>query len=282
VTTSSSTKDSYLKVRFSYGDGPTNVDYTNFNEDVGTYVALPSMEVTGIENTGGLNSKGIEIKVPAGISFFDNLADGRAFAPVYLYVTEVLNALAWSFYDQATTSEELEHAIGDYRLERVYKNPDREIGFVKLVFQQHKARSKIPLGIVCNPQCAWTLGDKSCQATVTTETGTISAIDGFKVTLTNPADAAVVTGQATGSSTYWHRGLMTVDGLSLPIRRWVDGSYDFYLGKQPPASWVGQVVTLRPGCAKTTSDCTTKFANIANFGGLGIKIPAYNPNTELS
>ena len=281
MTSNATSKTSFLLVRFRYGAGPTDVDYTNDSIANGSYAALPSMLVEGLENSGDMNEKPITVEVPKGIAFFDALVDGRAHAPVYLYIDEVLTALGPS----GAGTETLKHAIGDYRLQRAYRSPDRNYGFVKLEFSSHKTRAKIPLGIVAMPTCAWTLGDKSCQVAQGPgfeQGATISAIVGKKISLTNPADAAVVTGNPVGTTPYWHRGTMTIDGLSIGIRRWVDGSYDFDMIRQPPVAWLGATVTLRAGCAKTVADCTSKFANVEHFGGLGIAIPSYEPDRELS
>lgn len=279
MTTTASLKTSYLLVRMRYGNVPTDEDFAVWSEDVGTYVATPDMEVTGLHNSGSLQVDDITIDMPAGTAFVDLLARGAAFAPIYLYVTEVVTAVGPS----GTSTENLLHAIGDYKLMRATKNPDRRSGLVRLEFEHHKRKlEKARLGMASNPGCSWTLGDKSCQITPTAETGTIATIVRKKVTLTNPADSAVVTAKTSGDFPYWYRGYMEIDGLRISIRDWVDGSYDFQLEQDPPASWLASVVTLFPGCGKTTGDCATKFSNIAHFGGFGLKIPSYDPGLELS
>lgn len=283
MTSTASYKTSYLKVRLRYGSGPTDEDFVTWAEDVGTYLASPDMEVKGLHNSGSLEIQPITIESPEGWDIFDNLARGVPYPPIFLFVTEVVTAIGPS----GAASEDLLHAIGDYKLARATKNPDRKQGFVRLEFEHVKrVPEKVRLGMASNPGCSWTLGDKSCQLAgglaALQETATIATIVRKKVTLTNPADAAVVTGQAVGTFPWWYRGYMEIGGLRIQIRDWVDGSYDFQLDHDPPASWAGAVVTLTPGCGKDPVDCVTKFSNIAHFGGFGIKIPAYDPGLELS
>jgi hypothetical protein len=279
VTSEATSKFSYLKVRMSYGDGPTNEDFVaGYTEDVDTYIALP-MEVKGLHNSGSLDIDPISIDVAAGRTFFDALARRVPFAPIFLYITEVITAIGPS----GTSTESIKHAIGDYKLQRVTKNPEKRQGLIRCEFEHHKKTpEKVRLGMACNPGCEWTLGDKSCQITPTPETGTVATIVRKKLSLTNPTDTAVVTTKPSGTFPYWYRGFVELDGLRIGIRDWTDSSYDFELEIDPPASWVGQVVTLHPGCGKDPGDCVGKFANAAHFGGFGIAVPSYDPGLEVS
>lgn len=273
MSTTASSKSSYLLVRLSYGTTPTTIDRTNNDADVGAYTALPAMRVSGIHNSGGMDAQPITIDVPSSDATLAALTDGRAWPPVFLYLDEVITAYGPS----GAGTETIHHAIGDYRLQRAYRNPDRQHGLVRLEFAHHKVRMKIPLGIVASPLCAWTLGDKTCGVDVAALelTGTVASISGKTLNLTNPADAAIA-GQAAG---YYHRGVVHRDGLYIGIREW--SSYAFKLVREPPAAWSGQTVAVRPGCDKTPATCDAKFSNLDQFGGFGIAIPAYNPIQEV-
>jgi len=279
VTSKATVKTAYLKVRMSYGTGPTTEDFAVWSADVDTYIATPEMEVKGLHNSGSLEVSSITVEMPEGTTFVDALVRGVPFPPIFLYVTEVVT----SFGPSGSATEEIKHAIGDYKLVRATKNPDKRQGFCRLEFEHHKRRpARVRLGMAANPGCSWTLGDKSCQITPVAENATIAAIDGKKVTLTDPTDLAVVDGRPIGDFPYWYRGSMEIDGLFITIRDWVDGSYEFQLEQEPPADWLGALVALHPGCGKTLNECRTKWTNEEHFGGFGVKIPSYDPGLELS
>jgi hypothetical protein len=269
-----SSKSSYLLLTMSYGAGPTTIKFTNNASAVGAFAARPGMKITGLHNSGGLDAKPITVDLESDDATLRSLADGTAWPPVTLTLDEVVTAYGPS----GAATQTIHHAIGDYRLQRVYRNPERQAGLIRLEFAHYKSRIKVPLGIVASPQCAWTLGDKTCGVDLAALelTGTVASISGRLVTLTDPADAAIA-GQDPG---YYHRGVMSRDGLFLGIRGW-DDAYAFQLVREPPAGWVGQTITVVPGCDKTPATCTARFANVGQFGGFGIAIPSYNPITEI-
>ena len=278
-------KTSYSLVSLDGGDllgfsRLTNSDVEQVGDD-GTYTPI-AMDIKGLHNTGDLDQQPIELTVPYGeVSMIDAMADGLASPEVVLYLTEYLSAAGPSITGVPATDEEvLPHAIGDYRLSRATKNPNGQFGLVRLTFEHYKKRIEMSLGISCNPQCAWTLADKSCQAAVPSITATVSSISGKTVTVSGPS--ASLSGNPAGDTDYFVRGYIEVQGHRIGIRRWTDGSSDFDLVKQPPASWVGQACTLMGGCSKLVGDCNGKYGNLEHFGGIGTAIPAYQPDRELS
>lgn len=101
--------------------------------------------------------------------------------------------------------------------------------------------------------------------------GTITAIDGTKVT---------VTGLPARTGTWWNRGTLRIDGLDLSIRQWsVSSPTIFYIVSYPPTSWLNAKVEVRPGCERTIAKCSI-FGQLANFWGFGRKIPKHHPNYE--
>jgi hypothetical protein len=273
------TKTSRLKARFLFASGD-EVKVTNWTSDVAGYSALPAIEVRGLKNTGALDVGTITIEVAADAAGIADMgvATGAPNPTLYLHLAEEITAYGPS----GSATRTILHSIGDYQLKRVYKNPDGRFGILRMDFTSVKDRMAVPLGRAATPACDLTLGDKTCLATVTPETATIAAISRHKITLTNPADAAVVTGKPSGDAPYWHRGVVTVGALSIGIRGWVDGSYDLELVEAPPSWWLGELATLRPGCARTPGDCAGKFSNLERFSGIGIKILSYNPQFEVT
>ena len=84
---------------------------------------------------------------------------------------------------------------------------------------------------------------------------------------------------------YWRRGYMEINGLRNGIRMWDGGAggtapYHFQMVDDVPSSWVGETVTLTPGCAKTPEICDSRWSNLEKFGGFGIAIPRHDPTTE--
>lgn len=276
MTDQASSKLVRFEVTLSYGDGPTLVKLTTDVAGHGAFTSVP-MRITGLHNSGGLDAKAITIDGPDSNTTFAALADGRAWPPVFLTLDEVITAYGPS----GSSSKTYRHAVGDYRLQRAYRNPEREKGLIRLEFAHHKTRIKVPLGIVASPLCAWTLGDKTCGVDVAALDldAEVSTIAGKRVSI-NPStlDGATIIAEAAG---YWHRGTARLDGLVIGVRKWSAGSADFELLREPPAAWAGQTITFRPGCDKTPATCTARFSNIAQFGGFGIAIPSYYPTQEI-
>lgn len=246
--------------------------------DAGTFDPLPGLEIRLPPNTGTLEEKPLSIEFPLGlVDLFDDLCDGSVQAPVTLKLEERTHSIGPINTTACGTQAQKITFGSNFRLVRAVRNADRRAGVGRFEFLSTKGRLFIPLGIAATPRCAWTLGDKTCQVVVNEETGTVSAISRKKLTLTSPADAAIV-GRPTK---YWHRGVARIGELRIGIRDWVGGSYDFELLREPPASWVGATVTLRPGCDKTAAVCDARWSNLARFGGFGIAIPAHQVVLEV-
>jgi hypothetical protein len=273
VSEKATQKESYLLVRLVVGpvaDPDAEYKFTNWTSDVGAYVTVPSMAVSGMGNSGTLDEKEIQLEFNRDSDpFLDEVSSGMPHAPITLFLAEV-----WNGIGPSTGTRTQIHALGDYRCERATRNPDRRFGLVRLKFASWKKRMAIQLGIACTPSCQWTLGDKSCAATVNEEATVITAINRKRVT-TN--QASVVEGR---TAKLWFPGVMKLGGLSIGIRDWENESYDFELRQEPPASWLGQNVIVRPGCEKTLTACQVKFANLTRFGGSGLKVPSYHTVLE--
>lgn len=273
-------REGYLLLTFE--QNAVSYRYTDWADQIalaaGTFTPVPSLQVTLPPNTGTLQPEPVKVEFPIGkVAFLDGLVDGSPQAAVMLHLREVTVSTGPISTAGCSLGQALN--LGRYRLARGVRNADRRAGVGRLELLPLKARLNARLGIAATPRCAWTLGDKSCQAAVVEETATIAAISRKRITLTNPADAAVVTGKP---AKYWHRGSARVAGLSLDIRDWVNDSYGIELVREPPASWLGATVTLRPGCDNTVATCNDRWANLENFGGFGIAIPARSVIGEAS
>lgn len=246
-----------------------------------TATVVPTLSMKLAPNTGAMTDDETELEFLQGedsTGFLDTLVEGSAHAPVLLEVKLGLIP----FGPGATVAEELHHQ-GYYRLVSGHLNSEKEYRKIRLKFMHLKGLLQVPLGIAATPRCAWTLGDKSCGIDLEAEheTGTVSAIGRKSLTLTDPADFAVVTSKP--DNRYWHRGYFERGGLRVGIRDWSEISSDkwtFALITDPPAEWLNQTVTLVPGCDKTPDICDTRWSNLEQFGGFGIAIPNHHPVVE--
>lgn len=89
---------------------------------------------------------------------------------------------------------------------------------------------------------------------------TIQSIDGFTITATNIGSA--VDGRYTGGILQWEHPIRGVQFVF--VERHAGASLVIF--GETADLFVGQIVTLYPGCARTTAACNS-FSNIANYGG---------------
>lgn len=264
--------------------------YTNWSagyNDGNAHTPLPGLQVQYAPNTGSLREEQLKITFSIGNDvFLDSLITGLPIAPVYLNAKIVIEEIGPGAAPGSRIVE-----FGNWRLMKALRNPEQRRGLGRLEFLSHKARLFPPLGISAMPSCAWNLGDKTCTVDTVAlqETGTVSFVGRKSLRLTNPADSGVISGKnyldlSGPDDKYWHRGYVELDGLRIGIRDWNQAGPDPYLFqmvRQPPPSWVGQVVTLTPGCDKTPFICDKRYANLEQFGGFGYAIPAYHPVLEI-
>lgn len=279
-------KNTYLVLFFEQPAFTDPLAFTNWSDDVDldppslcfindqevTATSTPSLEVKIPANTGTLDEKELEILVPVGTDdLFDSFVAGYAVPPTHVVVQEIQEPVGPIDNGAVVTT------FGRFRLARAILNPDGRKGLIRMTFQSYKSRvSGIPLGIPATPRCAWNLGDKTCGYDLegNAVTVTIDTVDGKTLTLEDPGEAAVVLGV---TDKRWHRGTFSKDGLVIGIRDFEIGNYTFQLVKEPPPSWNGAVVSIKPGCDKTPETCHSRFSNLERFGGFGIAIPAYHP-----
>lgn len=270
-------RESYLLLTFTQNGASTLL--TDWTEPVGSYSPAPWLQIDLPPNVGTLDEKPLTIQFPIGASsFLDGFVSGDFQAPVKLRVQERARSIGPIDTTGCAGQSQAITYGSSFRLVRGFRTASGAAGRGKLEFVSVK-RVRIPLGIPSTPRCAWTLGDKSCQIAITEETGTVASISRKTLTLTDPTDSAVVTGRPTK---YWHRGYIRIGEAVIGIRDWTNNSYSFELIREPPAAWLSQVVTLRPGCDKTLATCQSRWSNEANFGGMGIATPKRQVVLETS
>lgn len=141
-----------------------------------------------------------------------------------------------------------------------------------------KSRFEVPLGLMTGNHCPWWLGSKKgCDPSGTSinieslkKDGLVTDIDGNNLT---------ITGLPVSPQRYWYRGYVLFDGLPILIRDWAAGDV-FQMSLPPPEGWLGQTVTVYPGCDKTIETCRGVWNNEEHFCGAGYAMPPYHPVYE--
>lgn len=265
-----------------YTNGPGSVTYDL--GDGGGSVAFsptPTMVVELPKNTAGFSPpESLKLDLPAA-TITRRLSDGMPHAPVFVRVCELIRNDTSPGQDVLLT-----HYVG--RLAVATRNPGGKSDRVALEFVNFKHTLQVAMGVPANHTCAWTFGDDSfstgtaggnCAVNVgpLLKTGTVTVISAKTVTITG-----VTTPSGTANDNYWRRGFVSSGHLLLQVREWSrTAPTTFELVRQPPASWLGSLVTLGPGCDKLKTTCSARWNNISRFAGFGDAIPSRNPTQEL-
>lgn len=245
----------------------TDSDQIETSRQLGTFTPTPSLQLNLPENSASLDDIPLEIVVDSGVSsLFSDLAAG-VHAPVEVQVwEEILSATS------DVDPERFLHFRG--QVSRATRNPGGQRGTVRLEVLGIKTMLEGTLGIPCNNQCVWQLGDQNCQTDVLADSTEILTV-GF------PRLITIFNAFTFVDSTYWERGWIEVEGLRIGIRKWISSDdRTFHLTEQPPASWAGKTATFYPGCDKTIETCRSRWDNEEFFGGFGYSIPSYDPLYE--
>jgi hypothetical protein len=277
------TKETYQLVDFVHGGGAAY--YTDWTSDVfyggNLYISTPDMEVKLPINDGlfGENECKVAIPLVSGDStndtFAERISNGQPHAPVVCIVREILKSTL------AGPSQTV-NSVFSGRVHITAKNHRGRSDKILLRCRPIKAQlATISVGIPCHHLCANGLGDVSCKVDMgisnRTVAAVISVIDGREVTLS--ANGII----EAAANRFFHRGYIEFEDLFIGIQEWRSAEpLKFFMVEQPPAHWAGQVVSVVAGCDKSIDTCRGRFANEANFLGLGISMPSYDPNIEGS
>ena len=104
------------------------------------------------------------------------------------------------------------------------------------------------------------------------QTGTVTAINGFRMTIEG------VRAPTSPPDRYFERGYAELRGSFVLIHAWDPSAPTaFVMNRHPPATWLGQRVTVAPGCDKTIETCRSRWNNEQHFGGFGFSLPIPAP-----
>lgn len=261
-------KEAITLVRFTYGNPTIEVAYTDFTDELTfggvTYQSKPAIEVKWPVNKGTFEDAPCKIAIPND-DFTAQIAGITAFPECLVTVRE----LTRDFVGPVSSA-----ALVPFRgrVTRAYKNYQGRNDKILLECLPIKSRLSFPAGLPANHHCIWTLFGRGCGLTQVSHVGTAASIDGKKLTITG-------LGAQTGK--FYHRGFVSKLGLRIGIQNWdAADPTAFYLVRQPPATWVGNTVTVVPGCDKTIETCRARWNNESRFAGIGYAIPAYHPVFE--
>ncbi len=265
-------KESFLLVLFRHGD-PDDLDeerYTDFDQDFSGYTATPGMDVEIPENTGHFDEKEARFILPTD-TFLERVSNGKPHSPIFIRVEEVTQGLG-------TGDQNSQRTIFNGRATRARRNYQGRSNSVCVFALPGKSRLDIPMGLPCNHHCAWNVFSLGCGLTRASFVidGEIDSADGQVVTVTT----ATVTNK---TDTYWRRGYLRKDGLSIMVRDWNDSvPTQFQMARRVPDDWIGGSgdIEFVPGCDKLISTCRDRYSNEEHFMGLGYAIPPYNPIIE--
>lgn len=263
-----SEKDCFIFVEFAYGD-PTNLSYVrytdmeyNYNLLGVDYISLPNMDITYPKMSGGLTDPPGKIDLPP-TAFSLAISGSEPVSEIFVTIKELVAGAHDSvakvrFAGQAAKS--VRNFSGNRKVVRIEILP-------------YKNFWDISMGVSADLQCGWGLGRGACGVNIESlvETGTITSLSSNQISLTGLTSFATLN--------YFRDGFILKDGVSIKIRDH-GNTADLVLTKAPPASWLYQSVSVYPGCDKLLTTCQTKWSQEANFLGLGIGIPDYQPIAE--
>jgi hypothetical protein len=262
-------KDTYMLVRFTYGDASTKA-YTNWTRSIAgtpTFASTPAMTVTLPKNTGTLDDEELAIVLPRD-TFTDRLSSGVAHSPCYVEVWETIDPVDGT--DEATLLQAFKGPVTS-----TLRHPNGQRNQVEIRSQLRKCRLKVPMGLPANEQCLRTLGVGLCHATRVQKTGLeVVSVTGRILTVASLDTTSL-------EDRHFHRGYLVFDSLRLSIRDWrLAEPTQFLLTRQAPSEWVGEGIIAESGCDKSIETCRRRYSAEDDFFGIGYSIPAYTPLLE--
>lgn len=264
-------------VTLTFGATPTVVRYTNWTENIvlgsDTFLSETTLEVELGQQHGGTEDKPSKLTIASGREPFNRLITGYRHARVVSKVEEIVPG-------NSATRRVLHYGSIGF----VTRNPNGKPGIVRADLIGLKARiaevrGSIPMTSTCDH--IFNSDISLCRvvgADAWKQLGTVSGIHATEKNVVICTLPGVSSPAVELAAERFRRGRVTVDGLSLQIKKSrEDGSFEMF-GLIPPW-WVGANCEVSPGCDGRIESCRL-WNNENNFRGLGIKIPARNPVFE--
>lgn len=268
-------KESFVLVEFLHNGEYER--YTNWGSDVLEFESVPELEVKLPKNSGVLEKGLCDITVPINATttaFVEPLTRGTPYAPVEVTITEFIRT---SIAGETSQTLFLFHGY----ILKTNQSPNNRPGFARLSARNPKANLDKAMGVTCDHECPWALYEAPCaklgvrgpQKADERKLATLSSITGSVITVSGSV--------ALGGSKSYRDGYIERENARVRIRAWQSGVPNtLYLNRQLPAEWIGQQVTLIPGCDHSKETCDGAWSNLEYFGGIGFAIPTHNPIIE--
>lgn len=284
-------------LRISYGttkifvcDGNSPVPF-----DGALYLPDPNLEFEISEATGGLDDEPCKVRgdlnspVTALAEFLRGCSKSEPWGPTSVEVIEILVDK-----DSGVPVQPRWLFVGTVRT--ATRNAEDLKGKVELLCDWEKSTFDETFGLETNAECGNTYGGRGCGLVVSAYPGgsgfqawhNVRLLFGSGTSVYATADSGDPTENSAISFALfekWSRGYLydPVTGVRMLIKQHVINSNRLILVSSPPASWeysaTGKVLQLWPGCKKDKGSCGVR-GNLANFNGLGLATPAYNPIAE--
>lgn len=250
------------KVYRAINTASPNTVNNNVFESQTEMVITPGTYTIGLEDT----SWKLKLQIDPNNELMDQISKGEPIPPTFMTIRQVNNL------EVGGTSDLL--YLGP--IAKIVVNPRGEVGFIELEGLTAKQLLDIPTQLPLEEECTNIFGDDLCGYDIDSDTvtATVTSIDNTVVQISGlPA-------VDPGLDKWYHRGRMVLQETKIHIKDWdpVDPS-TFYLLNPPPAAWLGETVSIVPGCNRTELACTIRN-RISQFNGAGIKMPLYNPEYE--
>lgn len=265
MSNTTDTHDSHVLVTLYFNNGDYK-KYTDSSLPVPGYTSVPNMEVSGLKNSGTLDSPKVRIVLPAD-DWVSRVASGVPHSPITIRIQEVSTSP-----DGAVAGNLLMR--GD--ISEIVKNFQKKKNRVALMATREQGLLDRSLGLQCTHQCQWVVFGRGCglDRDLFSQNATIDTINGHTLT--------TLTVQAgTKPAEYWHKGYVEFEDLRIAIRKTLNTNpLEFTMARRCPDEWLGQVVKVVPGCNGNIEVCRDTYINEGRFMGIGFDIPAHDPTYE--
>lgn len=228
------------------------------------YTSEMRIAITPGQEVGGPSDKPWIILIPS-LPPFDLMIRPYDFPDCYITIREC---------DPLASGGPTSRIMFGGRVSKTTRNKSGNKGLIAIEVSGPRSLLQYPVGLQCNPLCPWILADLNCKKNITSMSSvrTVTAITAG--TTVHFGTALVAPG--TDWQFYFY-GEMRLRGLGIMILGSDHGGVKFYLADPPPPEWIGENVTVFPGCDHQPQTCEDRFTNIGNYGGSGYAIPYYHP-----
>lgn len=274
TTQKNSTKVARMLFTFSYENGTSAYRVTNSNTDIVTHlgvfksdssikVSLPPYVVNFADQTAT-----IEMDARINNEFLGALTGPYVHSKVECFIREYEQ-------DKTKTNFSLKHRFRG-EVYRATINEGNVRHRVKLDVRSTIGEVQGKLGIPNTEECINPFGNpNTCKVDVAalSETGVVVSVNKQRIEISG------ITYNSSDPG-YWNHGYVDYKGARSKILYREDDTDFFNLADYPSNIWIGQEVTVAPGCDHRRTTCAGRYGNILNSNFLAIDRLEYNPQFE--